>query len=110
MEFKIKDIVKNNMTHFSFLRGENAYYTVPVGDAKYIYPGSLVDLAGGLHLRGNEGDHHDALHPESARRRGLRQSASDGAFLNRMYLLPGFDRSIMYSAATVEKKTRGCSR
>ena len=36
MEFKIKDIVKNNTTHFSFLRGENAYYTVTVHGTKYV--------------------------------------------------------------------------
>ncbi len=46
MEFKIKEIVKNNMTNFSFLRGENAYYTVAVGSAKYIYPVNLEDLGG----------------------------------------------------------------
>jgi hypothetical protein len=46
MEFKIKDIVKNNMTHFSFLRGGNAYYTVPVGGDKYVYPVNLADLGG----------------------------------------------------------------
>jgi hypothetical protein len=46
MEFKIKDIVKNNMTHFSFLRGENAYYTVAVDGVTYIYPVNLADLGG----------------------------------------------------------------
>lgn len=46
MEFKIKDIVKNNMTQFSFLRGENAYYTVAVDGVKYFYPVSLADLGG----------------------------------------------------------------
>jgi hypothetical protein len=46
MELKIKDIVKNNMTSFSFLRGENAYYTVVVEGCKYVYPVNLVDLGG----------------------------------------------------------------
>jgi len=46
MEFKIKDIVKNNSTHFSFLRGENAYYTVVVHGTKYVYPVNLHDLNG----------------------------------------------------------------
>lgn len=46
MEFKIKDIVKNNTTHFSFLRGENAYYTVTVHGTKYVYPVNLKDLNG----------------------------------------------------------------
>lgn len=46
MEFKIKDIVKNNHTHFSFLRGENAYYTVVVDGVKYVYPVNLADLGG----------------------------------------------------------------
>jgi hypothetical protein len=46
MEFNIKDIVKNNLTHFSFLRCENAYYTVTVNGTKYVYPVHLKDLAG----------------------------------------------------------------
>ena len=46
MEFKIKDIVKNNTTHFSFLRGENAYYTVTVHGTKYVYLVNLKDLNG----------------------------------------------------------------
>lgn len=46
MDFNIKDIVKNNVTHFSFLRGENAYYTVVVDREKYAYPVSLADLGG----------------------------------------------------------------
>jgi len=46
MEFKIKDIVKNNLTHFSFLRGENAYYTVQVHGTRYVYPVHLPDLGG----------------------------------------------------------------
>ena len=46
MELKIKDIVKNNLTHFSFLRGENAYYTVLVHGAKFVYPVNLKDLGG----------------------------------------------------------------
>jgi hypothetical protein len=46
MEFTIKDIVKHNLTHFSFLRGENAYYTVMVHGTKYVYPVHLPDLNG----------------------------------------------------------------
>jgi hypothetical protein len=46
MDFKIKDIVKHNQTHFSFLRGENAYYTVVVNGTKYVYPVHLPDLGG----------------------------------------------------------------
>jgi len=46
MEFKIKEIVKDNKTHFSFLRGENAYYTVTVHGTKYVYPVHLPDLNG----------------------------------------------------------------
>lgn len=46
MELNIKDIVKNNHTHFSFLRGENAYYTVVVKGTKFVYPVNLKDLAG----------------------------------------------------------------
>jgi hypothetical protein len=46
MELKVKDIVKNNLTQFSFLRGENAYYTVTLDHVKYIYPVDLADLAG----------------------------------------------------------------
>jgi hypothetical protein len=46
LEFNIKDIVKNNLTHFSFLRGENAYYTVVVDGARFVYPVILKDLAG----------------------------------------------------------------
>jgi hypothetical protein len=42
MEFKIK----NNITHFSFLRGEHAYYTVAVEGANYICPANLADLGG----------------------------------------------------------------
>jgi hypothetical protein len=46
MEFEIKEIVRNNLTHFSFLRGENAYYTVVVQGTKYVYPVHLPDLNG----------------------------------------------------------------
>jgi hypothetical protein len=46
MDFKIKDIVKHNLTHFSFLRGENAYYTVVVAGNRYVYPVHLPDLNG----------------------------------------------------------------
>lgn len=46
MNLNIKDIVKHNATHFSFLRGENAYYTVVVHGTKYVYPVHLPDLAG----------------------------------------------------------------
>jgi hypothetical protein len=46
MEFSLKDIVKNNLTHFSFLRGENAYYTVVVHGTKFVYPVNLKDLCG----------------------------------------------------------------
>ncbi|HKF21923.1 MAG TPA: hypothetical protein VKE93_10155 [Candidatus Angelobacter sp.] len=46
MELSIKEIVKNNLTHFSFLRGENAYYTVVVHGTKFVYPVSLKDLDG----------------------------------------------------------------
>ena len=46
MDFKIKDIVKHNTTHFSFLRGENAYYTVLVHGTKYVYPVNLNGLGG----------------------------------------------------------------
>jgi hypothetical protein len=46
VELNIKDIVKNNLTHFSFLRGENAYYTVVVNRTKYVYPVNLKDLCG----------------------------------------------------------------
>lgn len=46
MELNIKDIVKDNLTQFSFLPGENAYYTVTVDGVKYIYPVSLADLVG----------------------------------------------------------------
>jgi hypothetical protein len=104
MELKIKDIVKNNLTQFSFLRGGNAYYTVTVDHVKYIYPVNLPDL--GDFWR-NEGDHLDALHSESARRRNFRPLQGKPSLNLRRgrCLLPSFDRSIMYSAATVEKKT-----
>lgn len=46
MELNIKDIVKNNLTHFSFLRGKNAYYTVVVHGTKFVYPVNLEDLNG----------------------------------------------------------------
>lgn len=46
MDLKIKDIVKNKTTYFSFLRGENAYYTVVVDGTKYVYPVNLNDLCG----------------------------------------------------------------
>ena len=46
MAHNIKDIVKANFTHFSFLRGENAYYTVVVDGIKFVYPVNLKDLAG----------------------------------------------------------------
>jgi hypothetical protein len=46
MEFGIKEIVKNNLTHFSFLRGENAYYTIVVHGTKFVYPVNLEDLNG----------------------------------------------------------------
>jgi len=46
MELDIKDIVKNNLTHFSFLRGENAYYTVVVHGTTFVYPVHLKDLDG----------------------------------------------------------------
>lgn len=42
----IKSIVKDNTARFSFLRGENAYYTVTVEGVKYSFPVSLVDLGG----------------------------------------------------------------
>ncbi len=46
MELNIKEIVKNNETRFSFLRGGNAYYTVTVDGTVYTYPVSLEDLGG----------------------------------------------------------------
>jgi hypothetical protein len=46
MELNIKEIVKNNLTHFSFLRGENAYYTVVVHRTKFVYPVNIEDLNG----------------------------------------------------------------
>ncbi len=46
MEFNIKDIVKHNLTHFSFLRGDSAYYTVVVHGTRYAYPVNLSDLDG----------------------------------------------------------------
>jgi hypothetical protein len=38
MEFKINGVAQNNMTHFSCLRGENAYYTMALDGANYIHP------------------------------------------------------------------------
>jgi hypothetical protein len=61
MEFNIKDIVKNNFTHFSFLRGENAYYTVVVDGTKFVYPVNLSDLGGASIFCRNESNHYDAL-------------------------------------------------
>jgi hypothetical protein len=71
MEFKIKDIVKSNQTHFSFLRGENAYCTVAVEDAKYVYPVDLADLGGASIFAEMKAITMMLLHPESARRRDL---------------------------------------
>jgi hypothetical protein len=42
----IKDIVKNNVTRFSYLRGEHAYYSVVVDGEEYMYPVELKDLGG----------------------------------------------------------------
>jgi hypothetical protein len=52
MEFNIKEIVKDNVAKFSYLRGENAYYTVTLTHPKteeqkvYMFPVSLKDLGG----------------------------------------------------------------
>jgi len=46
MEFKIKDVVKDNKTHFSFYRGGNMFYTVTVHGTKWMFPVSLEDIAG----------------------------------------------------------------
>jgi hypothetical protein len=45
-EPSIKEIVKNNQTRFSFLRGGHAYYTVVVNGTTYQYPVELADLGG----------------------------------------------------------------
>jgi hypothetical protein len=46
MELKIKDIVKDNMAHFSFYRAGNMFYTVRTHGVKYMFPVSLEDIAG----------------------------------------------------------------
>jgi hypothetical protein len=46
MEFKIKDIVKDNKAHFSFYRGGNMFYAVTVHGTKWMFPVSLEDIAG----------------------------------------------------------------
>lgn len=72
MEFKIKDIVKNNRTHLSFLRGENVYYTVAVDGVKYIHPVSLADLGGASIF---------AEMKAITLMRYIRQSLADGTFV-----------------------------
>ncbi len=46
MDFKIKDIVKNNMAHFSFYRAGNMFYTVIVDGENWMFPVSLEDIGG----------------------------------------------------------------
>ena len=46
MEFKIKEIVKENKAHFSFYRSGNMFYTVTVNRTKWMFPVSLQDIAG----------------------------------------------------------------
>jgi hypothetical protein len=46
MELKIKDLVKDNMPHFSFYRAGNMFYTVRAHGVKYMFPVSLEDIAG----------------------------------------------------------------
>jgi hypothetical protein len=47
MALTIKEIVKNNIAEFSFLRAGNAYYTVTVNDVVYLFPVPLEDIGGG---------------------------------------------------------------
>ena len=42
----IKQIVKDNMTRFSFYRTGNMFYTVEVEGQKYHFPASLEDIGG----------------------------------------------------------------
>ncbi len=42
----IKQIVKNNMTRFSFYRAGNMFYTVDVEGQRYQFPVSLEDIGG----------------------------------------------------------------
>ena len=42
----IKQIVKDNMTRFSFYRTGNMFYTVDVEGQKYQFPVSLEDIGG----------------------------------------------------------------
>jgi hypothetical protein len=46
MEFRIKDIVKDNKSHFSFYRSGNMFYTVTVHGTKFMFPVSLEDIGG----------------------------------------------------------------
>jgi hypothetical protein len=40
----IKEIVKDNVAHFSFYRAGNAFYEVEVAGTRYKFPVSLEDL------------------------------------------------------------------
>jgi hypothetical protein len=42
----IKDIVKDNVAKFSFLRAGNAFYIVTVDGVDYEFPVSLEDIGG----------------------------------------------------------------